>query len=78
MQAVNGVDAVATAGTVGDAVDAAGEAVATGPQRMEGILSPVSDRLEAFVLGAQELFVSKGVPYPLGSAIIFTTFTVGL
>ena len=52
------------------------EEVATGAQRMEGILSPISDTLEAFVLGTQDLFKEKGVPYPLGSAIIFTTFCV--
>lgn len=68
MQAVNASASSASA--------AAGDAVAAGPKRMEGILSPVSDRLEAFLLGTQEFFKEKGVPYPLGSAIIFTTFTV--
>ena len=57
----------------GAASDAAEE---TGAQRMEGILSPISDRLEAFVLGTQALFEKQGVPYPLGSSIIFTTFVV--
>ena len=52
------------------------DAVELGPQRMEGILSPISDSIEAFTLGAQGLFKVNGVPYPLGSAIIFTTFTV--
>ena len=57
----------------GAASDAAEE---TGSQRMEGILSPISDRLESFVLGTQALFEKQGVPYPLGSSIIFTTFVV--
>jgi YidC/Oxa1 family membrane protein insertase len=69
LQAVNGV-------STSDAAAAVGDVVSTGPQRMEGILSPVSDRLEEFVLGAQALFKEQGVPYPLGSAIIFTTLTV--
>ena len=37
---------------------------------------PISDSIEAFTLGAQGFFKESGVPYPLGSAIIFTTFTV--
>lgn len=48
----------------------------TGPQRMEGILSPVSDLLEEFVLATQRYFSDAGVRYPLGSSIIFTTFVV--
>jgi len=52
------------------------ESVELGPQRMEGFLSPISDSIEAFTLGAQGFFKESGVPYPLGSAIIFTTFTV--
>ena len=48
----------------------------TSPQRMEGILSPISDTLEAFVLATQRSFADAGVPYPLGSSIIFSTFIV--
>ena len=66
MEAVNGVSSP----------DAASSAAIVAPERMEGILSPISDRLEAFVLGTQDVFAKQGVPYPLGSAIIFTTFCV--
>ena len=66
MEAVNGVSSP----------DAASSAAIVAPERMEGILSPISDRLEAFVLGTQDVFAKRGVPYPLGSAIIFTTFFV--
>ena len=73
-------DTVAVASSFADAMDAVNgtdaAAATNGPQRMEGILSPVSDTLEAFVLGAQDVFAKTGVPYPLGTAIIFTTFTV--
>ena len=74
-------DAASGASSFADALDAvsgaaSGAAEETGAQRMEGILSPISDRLEAFVLGTQALFVKQGVPYPLGSSIIFTTFVV--
>ena len=51
-------------------------ALGTGPERMEGILSPISDNIEAFTLATQEFFRENDVPYPLGSAIIFTTFVV--
>jgi len=73
------VDAFTSA--TSNAMDAAQDAVAAseepaGIKRMEGILSPISDRLESFVLGTQALFTNVGVPYPLGSSIIFTTFVV--
>ena len=75
------IDPTVAASSFADALEAVNgappaEEVATGAQRMEGILSPISDTLEAFVLGTQDLFKEKGVPYPLGSAIIFTTFCV--
>ena len=75
------IDPTVAASSFADAMEAVNgappaEEVATGAQRMEGILSPISDTLEAFVLGTQDLFKEKGVPYPLGSAIIFTTFCV--
>ena len=52
------------------------DVLGTSPERMEGILSPISDSIEAFTLAAQDFFRDNNVPYPLGSAIIFTTFVV--
>ena len=79
MDAVAGAsDAVSN--TMDSVTTAVGDTVASeepeGIQRMEGILSPISDRLESFVLGTQALFEKNNVPYPLGSSIIFTTFVV--
>ena len=51
MEAVNGVSSP----------DAASSAAIVAPERMEGILSPISDRLEAFVLGTQDVFAKQGV-----------------
>ena len=56
---------------------AAAEAAAqNGPQRMEGILSPISDNLEKYLFWVQDNFRALGVPGPVGSSIIFTTFLV--